>query len=115
MADGHDELRLLILIARDQAALDEIVTGMLDAGVSGATVLESRGLSVLLREDMPFFAGIAALLPQHSGSRVILSLTTRSSIQRLCGYLDEMPADQRPIGITLEVDRVFGVDIRATG
>jgi hypothetical protein len=91
--------------------LDEIVTGMLDAGVSGATVLESRGLSSLLRDAMPIFAGIAALLPQHTGSRVVLSLTTRASVDRLRADLDEMPADQRPIGITLEVDGVFGVGI----
>ena len=110
MAEPANDLRLLILIARDEAALDELVTGILDAGLTGATILESRGLGAVLRQDLPVFAGIAALLPQHTGSRVVLSLTEQANIDRLQQYIDEMPRERRPIGMQFAVERAFGLD-----
>lgn len=112
MGEERREPRLLLLIARDEAVLDELITGMLDAGMSGATVVESKGLGAILRQDMPIFAGLAALLPQHTGSRVVLSLTYDRNIESLRKYIDEMPREQRPIGIVLPVDNVFGLQSR---
>lgn len=109
MPERDDGQKLLVLIARDEAALDELVTGILDAGITGATILESKGLGALLRQDMPIFSGLAALLPPHTGSRVVISVTTRPSIDRLRDYIDEMPAEHRPIMIILPVDDVYGL------
>ncbi len=109
MPDGHEGLKLLILIARDEAAFDELVTGILDAGITGATIVESKGLGALLRQDMPIFSGLAALLPQHTGSRVVLSATSQPCIDRLYAYLDEMPPEQRPIGIVVPVEHTYGM------
>jgi len=100
--------RLLILIARSEAALDELVTGMLDVGITGATVVESKGLGAILRQDMPMFAGLAALLPQHTGSRVVISLTTTEEIEQLRTYVDDMEPDQQPIAIAIPVAEFWG-------
>ncbi len=96
------------MIARSEAALDELVTGMLDVGITGATVVESKGLGAILRQDMPMFAGLAALLPQHTGSRVVISLTTLDEIADLRKYVDDMEPEQQPIVITLHVDEMWG-------
>ncbi len=102
------KMRLLVMIARSEAALDELVTGMLDVGISGATVLESKGLGAILRQDMPMFAGLAALLPQHTGSRVIICLTSMNDISELRRYVADMEPDQQPIAIALPVDDAWG-------
>ena len=101
-------MRLLVLIARSEAALDELVTGMLDVGITGATVVESKGLGAILRQDMPMFAGLAALLPQHTGSRVVICLTDINEISELRKYVDDMEPDQQPIAITLPIDEAWG-------
>lgn len=103
-----NKTRLLVMIARSEAALDELVTGMLDVGITGATVVESKGLGAILRQDMPMFAGLAALLPQHTGSRVVISLTNTEEIAALRKYVDDMEPDQQPIAITLNVDEMWG-------
>ncbi len=115
MAELSTEQRLLILIARHDDALDELVTGLLDAGIHGATVIESKGLGQYLRQEMPIFAGLAALLPQTTGSRVVISLTTPEVIERLRTYVDEMRDEDRPIAIVVPVMDVFGLGQRPTG
>ena len=47
---------------------------------------------------MLLFAGLAALLPQHTGSRMLVSVTTPDRIESLLRYLDQLRAEQRPVG-----------------
>jgi nitrogen regulatory protein P-II 1 len=103
---GH---RLLILIARNDEAFDPLVTGLLDVGITGATVVDSRGLSALLRDEMPIFAGLASLLPRSTGSKVVVSITTADRIEALGRFLGQMREDLRPLGATIPVEHVFGL------
>lgn len=101
-------LRLLILLVRSESALDELITGMLDVGVTGASIVESKGMGAIIRKEMPMFAGLASLLPQHTGSRIVFCLCTAQLIERLGVYIDEMHSEDRPIAIVLPVEQVFG-------
>ena len=107
---GATELQLLLLIARTEESFDPVVTALLDAGITGATVLESRGIGAIIRSEMPIFAGLAALLPQATGSRVILSIATTERIAALMRYLDQLPRERRPIGVTLPARHVLGLE-----
>ena len=101
---------LLVLIARTEESFDPVVTALLDAGITGATVLESRGLGAIIRSEMPIFAGLAALLPQSTGSRVILSVATVERIDALMRFLQQLPRERRPIGVTMPVQQVLGLE-----
>lgn len=101
---------LLVLIARTEESFDPLVTALLDAGITGATVLESRGLGAIIRSEMPIFAGLAALLPQSTGSRVVLSVATPDRIEALMRFLQQLPRERRPIGVTLPVHQVLGLE-----
>jgi hypothetical protein len=101
---------LLVMIASDHAMFDELITALLDIGLTGATVIESRGMGSILREEMPIFAGLAALIPEHTGSRVLLSVTTREQAGRVFKYLDtELKASNRPIAVTVPVENAAGL------
>ena len=100
--------RMLLLIARNEDAFDPLITGFLDVGITGATIIESRGIGAVIREDMPFFAGLAALLPQHTGSRMLVSVTTPDRIEGLLRYFDQLRPEQRPVGAVLPVEAVIG-------
>ena len=47
-------LRLLVVVVHDPEKLDEILSGFLETGITGATVLQSEGMgSVLSQESEP--------------------------------------------------------------
>jgi hypothetical protein len=109
MADASADRCLLILIARNEASFDPLATGLLDVGITGATVLDSKGLGAIVREEMPMFAGLAALLPRETGSRMIVSITTTDRIEALRKFLDEMKPSHRPIGAVLPLSATLGL------
>ena len=103
---------LLVIILSDPAELDKLITLLLDAGVTGATVLESKGMAAILREDMPIFSGLASLLPERTGSRVIFSVTTREGAAGVFAVLEEeLKERERPIALTVPVDASLGLGV----
>ena len=108
MAESGGDPRLLIMIARSDAALDELITGLLDVGVRGATVIDAKGLAAILRQDMPIFSGLAALLPPQTGSRVVLSVISDSIAESLKRFVEDMREEDRPISILLPIADSFG-------
>jgi len=108
LKSGSDT-RLLVLIARSEESFDPLVSALLDAGITGATVLESRGLANIIRMEMPIFAGLASLLPQATGTRVVLSIATTTRIDQLMRFIGQLPLERRPIGVTLPVESVLGL------
>ena len=101
--------RLLLVIARNEESFDGVVTSLLDIGVVGATVVEARGLAAILREEMPIFAGLAALLPQTTGARILFSITTFQHVAQLIAHVSKFPKERQPILLSIPVDQIFGV------
>jgi len=104
-----EDARLLILIARSEEGFDALVTGLVDIGIGGATVVDSRGLAAIVRDELPIFSGLAALLPVATGSRVILSLTDDAKIVELMRLIADLPEEQRPVGAVVPVLQTFGL------
>jgi hypothetical protein len=108
-AERAQERVLLVLIVGSAAAFDDVLTGLLDIGVAG-TVIESKGLMALLREEMPVFGGLASMLPDNTGSKVVVSATQRFLADRVFDLLEsEFSAQQRPLAMTLPIERVIGL------
>ncbi len=106
---GEDAPVLLILVASSSSMLDDIITAMLDLGISGATVIESKGLGAILRDEMPIFAGLASMIPENTGSRVVLSATSQTMADGLFQFIEEeLAPSERPIALTAPVSRFLG-------
>ena len=107
-APRGDQPVLLVMIVSSPAILDDLVTGLLDIGLA-ATIMESKGLMALVREEMPIFGGLASMMPSSRGSRVAMSLTTRDMAERVFAFLEkELRIADRPIAFTVPVDAAFG-------
>lgn len=107
--ESPDSRVLLVLIAKSHAVFDDIVTILLDVGVAG-TVIDSKGLMALIREELPVFTGLASMVPETTGSRVVMSVTTQSLANTLFKALEnEIPAVERPIAVTLPVSTMLGL------
>lgn len=108
-------MQLLIAVINDEEKLDEILSGLVELGVTGATIVASEGMGRVITHDIPIFAGLEALAlrsrPQnqtifsvirddHKVDRVIALL------QEICGDFDD-PATG--IVFTIPVTRVVGL------
>lgn len=106
--------RLLVAVINDPEKLDEILSGFLELGVTGATIVNSEGMGRLLSHDIPIFAGLQTLLTgSRPQNRTILSVIPDALVdpvlellQDVCGNLAS-PATG--IAMVLPVDRVVGL------
>lgn len=107
-------MRLLVAVINDREKLDEMLSGFIELGITGATVVNTEGMGRLLSHEIPIFAGLQALI---SGSRaqncMVLSVIPASKVQgaidllqEVCGNLDD-PATG--IAFTVPVDAVVGL------
>jgi nitrogen regulatory protein PII len=106
--------RLLIAVVNDPEKVDEILSGFLEMGVTGATVIGSEGMGRLLSHDIPIFAGLQTLISgSRAQNRTIFSVVPEDRLegalavlQEVCGNLDS-PATG--IAVVVPVDRVVGL------
>ena len=113
-AENEKPNHKLLLIILDHAELvDEILTGFLDIGVPGATVVESRGMGSIIRQEMPMFAGLASLFPEHTGSRIVLSVMPQELVDAVLEMVEEVVGQlDKPnsaVCVTVPVDQFKGV------
>jgi len=94
--------------------LEDILEAFLELGITGATVLDARGMGQILSQDVPIFAGLRNLFPGGQGEHsFVMSVAEESKAE---AFLDRMPQicgclQERGTGIafTLPVTRVEGL------
>ena len=107
-------MHLLIAVVNDPEKIDEILSGYLELGITGATVINSEGMGRVLSHDIPIFAGLQTLITRsRPQNRTIFSVVEDDKIdpaldllQEVCGDLTD-PATG--IAFTLPLDRVVGL------
>lgn len=107
-------MHLLVAVVNEPEKLDEILSGFLELGITGATVINSEGMGRVLSHDIPIFAGLQTLISRsRPQNRTILSVVEDEKVglaltllQEVCGDLSD-PATG--IAFTLPVDRVVGL------
>ncbi len=106
-------LKLFVIILDKSRLVDELITGFLDLGVQGATIIESRGMGEIIRQDMPVFSGLASLFGDTTGSRMLMSVMPESLVEPVYGLVEEVVGqlDQpnSAICFTLPVDSFRGI------
>ena len=107
-------MELLIIIIKQTQYLDDILTGFVDIGIHGASVIDSRGMGQILTADVPIFAGLKDLMPGGNiGNYMIMSVVESdkvekavSLVQEICGDLNREGAG---IAFTVPVSNVYGL------
>ncbi len=110
MAETIQPMKIVFLLVPHSHSFDAVINAVLDAGISDATVVEARNLASIMQQDLPIFAGLAALLPQASGSRAIFALCRGDRAATLMSYLREIPKDDRPTAVVVCVENFLGSD-----
>jgi nitrogen regulatory protein P-II 1 len=107
-------MRLLVAVVHDPEKLDEILSGFIEIGITGATVLNSEGMGSVLSHDIPIFAGLQTLVSgSRPQNRLILSVISEDKVEPVIELLRDASGDlDKPatgIAFTLPVDAVFGL------
>ncbi len=108
-------MELLVCVVNQEEKLNDILSGFLELGVTGATVINSEGMGRVLTQEVPIFAGLQDLIsrsrPQNSTVFSVIETPEKleaavAMIQEVCGSLDD-PATG--ILFTVPVGRVIGL------
>lgn len=105
---GHAKACLLVAVVASKEALQDVVAILLDLELGG-TVVDCKGLLAVLRDEVPIFGGLAAMLPAHAtGSRMVFSLTTRVLARRALDGL-RATGSKGIVGFAIDVDASAGL------
>lgn len=108
-------MELLVAVINQAEKVDEILSGFIEIGITGATVIDSEGMGRVLSQDIPIFAGLQTLISRsRPRNQTIFSVIedpekTRQAIsllQDVCGRFDD-PATG--IVFTVPVSRAVGL------
>ena len=55
-ATPSETMQLLVAVINHEECVEEIVAGFVEIGITGATIVESRGMGRVLSRDVPIFA-----------------------------------------------------------
>jgi nitrogen regulatory protein PII len=107
-------MQLLIAVINHEECVDDIIAGFVELGITGATIVETKGMGRVLSREVPIFAGIQSLSERsRAGNRTIFCVVAEEKIdaaialiQEICGNLDVPGAG---IVFTLPVGRVVGL------
>ena len=90
-------MELLVCVVNREEKLEEVLSGFLELGVTGATVIHSEGMGRVLSQEVPVVAGLQTLMslsrPQNT---TILSViespevmdSAIKMVQDVCGDFD---------------------------
>ena len=107
-------MHLLIMVVNDPEKVDEILSGFLEIGITGATIINSEGMGRVLSHDIPIFAGLQTLISRsRPQNRTIFSVVEDEKVdpavallQEVCG---ELATPATGIAFTIPLDRVVGL------
>lgn len=107
-------MTLLICILKDYRLVEALLLGFIEEGVTGATVLDGRGMGQILGNEVPLFASLRGLFPgAGADSHVVFSAMTAEKagrcldlVYRVCGNLDEPGAG---VAFTVRLESIHGL------
>lgn len=107
-------MNLLVAVVNEPEKVDEILSGFLELGITGATIINTEGMGRVLSHDIPIFAGLQTLISRsRPQNRTIFSVVDEEKtdpavalLQEVCG---DLTAPATGIVFTLPLDRVVGL------
>jgi nitrogen regulatory protein P-II 1 len=114
MSEEQKRFELLFVVVKDRHHRDMILEGFLEMGITGATVIESRGMAQVLSKDVPIFAGLASLFPGGSAdSHLVLSVLESGRYEDVIRLIGDVCGDFEQPGsgilFTVPVSHIRGL------
>ena len=107
-------MKLLVFILNDVSLLERVVEAYAEAGLPGATIIDSEGMGRFLAYEVPLFADFKEVIKgSPSGNKTLLSVVRDDdAVARLTPILEEVVGDLEHPGngilFTVPVDWIAG-------
>ena len=106
-------MKLLCIVLNSTEDIEQVLEGLIEAGVTGATVMDSMGMGHLI-EDVPLFAGVRNLFrAARPRNNMIFSVVTETqaadALQVLDKILDCTHPHGKGIAFTLPIAAAIGM------
>jgi nitrogen regulatory protein P-II 1 len=113
-------VQLLIAVINQEERMEEILSGFLEIGITGATLINTEGMGRLLASEIPIFAGLEALAGRtRPRNQTLFSVIDDDKVDGALALLQEVCGDfSQPatgIVVTLPVNRVLGLKAELAG
>lgn len=108
-------MQLLVAVVNQEEKVAEVLSGFLELGITGATVVDSVGMGRLLRNEAPIFADVEAIAaPSRPRNQTVFSVIDDDAkvdaaialLQDVCGDFGE---PGRGLVFTVPVSRALGL------
>ena len=106
-------MKLLFIVLNASDLLEQVLEGLIEAGVTGATVVDSVGMGHIL-EDVPLFAGMRSMFSAaRPRNNMVLSVIADGNARECLEVLDRIIGCSREkgrgIAFTVPIDATIGV------
>lgn len=109
-----EKMKLLVFVLNQEELLEEILEAFIEAGISGATILDSEGMGRFLTYEVPLFSDFREFMKGNKPyNKTIFSVVEEEKIkkveeliEKICGSLSDPGTG---ILFTLPVDYVKGL------
>lgn len=106
-------MKLLFIVLNSTDKLEEVLEGLIEVGVTGATVVDSVGMGRII-EDVPLFAGMRNIFrAAKPRNNMIFSVITDAQAAETMNVLEKIldcsHEKGRGIAFTLPIDTSIGV------
>ena len=105
---------LFICVLNRPEAVDDVLAAFLEIGVTGCTIIDSKGMGKVISQDIPIFAGFKGMFTGSRESNVtIFSVMEQEMVDQAIAMLEEiyMSFSEPSSGIvfSLPVSKVKGL------
>ncbi len=105
---------LFVCVLNEPSAVEDVLAGFLEIGVTGSTMIDTKGMGKIISQDIPIFAGFKSLFDGARESNVtIFSVMDADMVDEAIRVVEEVnkSLDEPSSGIvfTLPVGRVKGI------
>ncbi len=106
-------MKLLVIVLNATDMLEDVLEGLIETGVSGATIVDSVGMGHII-EEVPLFAGMRNLFTSAKPrNNIIFSVIDDKQARESLGVLEKILGCSQETGkgiaFTLPIDSVIGV------
>ncbi len=114
-ANGASHMELLVCVINREEMLDGILSGFLDLGVTGATVIRSEGMGRIVSQGIPVIAGLKELRSRSRPHNTTIFSVVDSkqkadaAVAMIEGKLGDLEDPGTGIVFTVPVTRVAGL------
>lgn len=105
---------LFVCVVNSPEAVEDIIAGFIEIGVTGCTVIDTKGMGKIVSQDIPIFSGFKTLFAGARESNVtIFSVMDSELVDKAIDIIEEIYASfsEPSTGIlfTVPVSRVKGL------